>query len=378
MGSTFALAEGQHDLAHQLAEVAAYGLRPSDLARLGDPGAWGDLLVTCENQRLLGILADAVRAGSVPLDAAQVDALESRYRYWLAHDLVVEAELLRALRALQSAGIQTRVLKGVALAHTVYGDPSRRVFADADILVDPGRFSASVDVLAASVGAMRLVPELRAGFDDRFGREATMRVGPVELDLHRTLVDGPYGLWIPLDELFADPIVFVLGGTEVEGLGAPQRFVHACLAAVLGDWPPRMAVLRDIAEMLIGGPTADPVDADAVWGMAGRWRAKAPLALAICRAVDDLRLEIAHPLVELARRYRPTIRERVLLASYRGRARGYTSQALSVLAIRGWRNRWDYTRAVVRPGDDYLRARGFRRGDRFRRALGLGGRRRRT
>ena len=120
--------------------------------------------------------------------------------------------------------------------------------------------------------------------------------------------------------------------------------------------------------MLVGGG----VDEDDVLVWARRWRAEPAVALAVRRASDDLGLGSDHPLIVWARSYRPDPLERLVLASYRGRARGYTSQALSVLAISGWRNRWDYARAVVRPSRDYLEARGFRRGDRVRRALGRG------
>jgi len=361
-----------------IAGVAAHGLASAAddewatvLAEAGT-GDWGRVVAACEEHRLLGVLASAVCDGAVRLDSGQHATLESRYRHWLAHDLVVEDVMLRALARLNGAGVRAWVLKGIALAHTVYRDPSLRVFADADLLIEPGKFSEAVSLLTGDFGAERVVPELRAGFDERFGREATLRVGPVELDLHRTLVDGPFGLWIPLAELVEHPVEFRIGGTAVAGLGPTQQFVHCCLSAVLGDWPPRLVVLRDIAELLVGGPGRPPVDAGAVRSMAARWRAEPAVALAIRRAADDLGLDSDHPLIVWARSYRPGPLARLVLASYRGRARGYTSQALSVLAISGWRNRWDYVRAVVRPSRDYLEARGFRRGDRLRRALGRG------
>lgn len=343
-----------------------------------DDGTWPDLLAFCGEHRLLGVLAEATRFGSVVLGERQRVELESRYRNWLVHDLVVESTLLRATDVLHEAGISFRVLKGVALAHGLYPDPSMRVFADADLLVESVRCAEASAVLIRNIGATRVLPELRPGFDERFGREVLVRVGAVELDLHRTLVDGPYGLWVPLGELFDDPVQFDLGGTALPGLGPVAQFVHSCLSAVLGDWPPRLIVLRDLAEMLVGGPGRAPVDAEAVLGCAKRWKAEAVVALAVRRTVDDLGLVCDHPLVEWARTYRPSIRDRVLIASYRGRARGYTSQALSVLAIGGWRNRWDYLRAIVRPDRAYLEARGFRRGDRLLRALGVRRRARRT
>lgn len=353
-------------------QVVAQGLRPGvttvplRIHRL----AWMEFLDVCESNRVLGLLAEAVRGGAIELDDGQFESFETRYRDWLLHDLAVEAVLLRALAELEAADIDVRVLKGVALAHGLYDDPSARVFGDVDLLVPPGEFVRAADVLTGALGARREVPELRPGFDARFGREVLLRTGAVELDLHRTLVDGPFGLWIPLNELFDDPVRFRLGGREVNGLGTVQRFVHACLSAVLGDWPPRLAVLRDVAEMLAVQGT-NRLDARSVLDVAGRWRATAAVALAVRRTVEVLGVAADHPLVDWACRYRPTLRDRVLLVAYRGRARGYTSQLLSVLAVRGWQNRWAYLLAITRPSAAYLEARGFRRGDRLRRALGL-------
>ena len=47
--------------------------------------------------------------------------------------------LLRALEVLAAAGIPSRVLKGVALAHTAYPQPELRVFGDVDLLVPSAR-----------------------------------------------------------------------------------------------------------------------------------------------------------------------------------------------------------------------------------------------
>jgi len=148
------------------------------------------------------------------------------------------------------------------------------------------------------------------------------------------------------------------------------------MAAVLGDWPPRRIAQRDVAELLVGAEQAGALEAAPVQELALRWRATAVVALAIRTTVADLGLETDHPLIVWAQGHRPSAGDRLLLASYRGRARGYTSQALSVFALPAWRDRFDHVRAILRPSRAYLEARGFRRGDRFRKAIGLGAPRR--
>src|SRR5262249_40331514 len=139
--------------------------------------------------------------------------LEEKLEGWLAHALRVEAFLLSTTEKLERSGIDHRVFKGVALANTVYDDPSLRVFADVDVLVPSSDFADAARLLDATPGTHRALPELRPGFDTRFGREAMLRSETgLELDVHRTFVDGAYGLTVELDDLFVKPRVFALGG----------------------------------------------------------------------------------------------------------------------------------------------------------------------
>ena len=356
-----------------VADVAAFGLASS--RRLDGlvvhRFAWTEFLAGCEENRVLGLLADAVRTGACRLPDYQRESVESRCGWWLAHDLVVERQLLRVAGVLDGAGIEFRVLKGVALANSIYAEPSLRLFGDIDLVVDPDHFVRAAAVIAEALSGTRELPELRPGFDQRFGREILLRCDGLEVDLHRTLVDGPFGLWVRLDDLFAEKRTFLLGGRALPRLGDAARFVHACMAAVLGDWPPRRIAQRDIAELLVGGERAGALGAAPVQELAARWRATAVVALAIRTTVADLGLETGHPLITWAQGYRSSVGDRLLLASYRGRARGYTSQALSVVALPGWGDRADFLRAITRPSRAYLDARGFRGGDRLRRAIGL-------
>src|SRR4029453_12316405 len=127
------------------------------------------------------------------------------------------------------------------------------------------------------------------GFDDRFGKEVMLRVRGIEVDLHRTFVEGAYGLTVQLGDLFAPPYRFPLGGHEFDALPQPQRLLHACYAAALGDWPPRLMSLRDVAQLLL---KEQPHIVD-VLTMARTWRAEAVVARAIVSAWDVL--ELTHP-----------------------------------------------------------------------------------
>ena len=356
------------DVDDALAACAAYGVPTSN--RLPNAPLSGEtftsLVAQAEHHRVLGFLGAAVRDGALVADSDQRAELEEKLERWLAHTLRVEALLLATIEELQRAGIDHRVFKGVALANTVYEEPSLRVFADVDVLVPSSKFSVAASLLAAALGTHRSVPELRPGFDSRFGREAMLRSDTgLELDVHRTFVDGAYGLTVELDDLFVEPRVFALGGRDVATLPPPHQLLSSCYSAALSDWPARLAAQRDVVQLIqMGGPSADDV-----LDLARRWRAEPVVATAVSQAWAALEPQFTPPLVEWARNYAPGVFDRVLLASYRGAARGLTTQAAGVLVLPGIGDKLAYLRAIAMPQRAYLERRGLSSGDHWRRGL---------
>jgi Uncharacterised nucleotidyltransferase len=351
-----------------LRAVAAYGL-PGAPRLPGEPLAddtFAGLLLSSERHRLLGLMGAAARCGDLRLQDGQRNQLEELLQSWLANALRVEALLLGAIEVLDAAGIEHRVLKGVALAHTVYPDPSWRVFADVDVLLPSGAFTWAVETLGRELGTRRDAPELRPGFETRFGKEALLRTADgLELDLHRTFVEGALGLTVHLPDLFASGQTFDLGGRPLTTLPPPQQLLHAAYAAVLGDWPPRRSAQRDVAQIVLA---FDPPPAE-VLELAGRWRARAVLARALTGTWEALTPGPPPRLVEWARSYRLGPLERLLLASHVGPARAYTRHAAALLVVPGLSGRLTYLRAIAWPQRSYLEARGFTRAGFSSRAL---------
>jgi Uncharacterised nucleotidyltransferase len=354
--------------ARLLAACAAYGIPSAHLLPKGPLPAetFSTLLTHAEHHRLLGFLAAAVRDGTLAANDDQRTALEETVQGWLAHALRVEALLLAAATALDRAGVQYRVFKGVALAHTVYEDPALRVFADVDVLVPSHEFGNAARVLEPALGAERALPELRPGFDDRFGREALLRSDTgLELDIHRTFVDGAYGLTVDLDDLFVGPVRIPLGSRDIPTFPPAQRFLSSCYSSALGDWPARLASQRDVVQLLaVDGPNTDDV-----LDLARRWRAEAVVARAIGASWAALEPRLTPPLLAWARAFQPRPIDRLLLASYRGPARGFTTQAAGVLVVPGIAGKLAYLRAIATPQRAYLERRGLTPGGHWRRAV---------
>jgi hypothetical protein len=347
--------------------VAAYGL-PSARSLPSDPlddATFGALVARCEDHRVLGFLGAAVGDGAFPLESGQRALLEGKLGSWCAHELRVERMLLRALELLTTASIPSRVLKGAALARTAYPEAELRVFGDIDLLVPSTDVERAVAVLSRGLGATRAQPELRAGFDARFGKEMLLRCNGLELDLHRVFVDGALGLTIATDDLFAPPYRFPLAGYELEALPMPQRLLHACYAATLGDWPPRLVSQRDVAQLVL---RERPQVTDVLL-MARSWQCELVVARAVAGTWRTLDLTVRPPLVEWADRYQPTRRERMLLASHVGPARVFTRHLAAIAVVPGVVDRVAYAAAIAFPQRAYLRARGLTAGGHARRAL---------
>lgn len=106
------------------------------------------------------LFAQSVRHGTAQLTALHLAEFEGDSRIpaevSLALARILEAnrhrngiyfrEVSRLIRALESAGIRTLLVKGVPLALTVYPDPALRNFADADVLVDPENYQRATEI----------------------------------------------------------------------------------------------------------------------------------------------------------------------------------------------------------------------------------------
>lgn len=73
--------------------------------------------------------------------------LEKRVRAAATRDLLVQRELRRALEALGTAGVRVLVIKGSALAYTVYRQPWHRPRVDSDLLVSHGQLDLAARTL---------------------------------------------------------------------------------------------------------------------------------------------------------------------------------------------------------------------------------------
>jgi hypothetical protein len=358
---------------HWVRAAAALDL-PSDLApppRPLGPAVWRGFLSAVSQRRLVGPMARWAAQGRWPVTDDQFGQVGDAHRSLCSRDLLLERELLATAGGLRAARVDFLVLKGPSLARAVYPSPADRSFRDIDLLIAPGAMERAVAAMTDR-GARRHFPEPRPGFDARFSKGAAFTApSGYEVDLHRSLALGVYGLLVDPASLFHHTGTFELAGDRFGCPGPAGLAAHAAVHAVLGDPSPRWETLRDVGMTLVHPDT----DLAAVVALVGSWRSTEVLAYAIGATWTELELDRAHPayLWAAGQRLGPT--EVTRLHAYLGRERSHARAAIAGLAaIPAWADRARYLRGIALP-DAALRShpQRWRRGARALRRRQAGG-----
>ncbi len=146
--------------------------------------------------------------------------LKASYYRTAAHNALLLRELERILEAFERAGIEVIVLKGAALAQTIYPDPALRPMSDIDLLVHAG------DLAAASKAAQG------TGYtQEKITYHAYLRGGPeqqVAVEIHWALPQDSRGRSPDLDTLWRNTVPLEKSGNPAgkhtgEGTKSPYR-----------------------------------------------------------------------------------------------------------------------------------------------------------
>jgi hypothetical protein len=322
---------------------------------------WEDSLRAVRLAGLTGLLSAAAHDGAVILDEEQQAELAEANLDAQRAALRLEQRLLEVSDALGRHSIEHRVLKGAATAHLDYPTPDLRPFLDIDLLIhsrDLDRAIAAVE----SFGGERRFEEPRAGFAARFAKAVCVVSNDgIEVDLHRSLAEGPFGLAMAPEELFETSEAFVLADRKLHALGADERLIHACCHTILGRPEPELRPQRDVAQLAI----SEAVDRDRVERVSGRWRCRAVVARAIRLIWSTLALPADDPWHRWAAAYSPDRFERRALTYYGDApSQSYARQAIGgTLAVRGLGDKVRYAFALAFPKRSYVgsRDRGYLR-----------------
>jgi hypothetical protein len=276
----------------------------------------------------------------------------------LAHAAVVR----RALDALGQARIEPVVLKGTALAHSIYPDGAARLRGDTDLLVPPTAKEAASRALA-SQGFSR-----RTGIDGEFvSYQATFHdaSGLHAIDMHWRFNNSELlaGLFTH-DELLAGSIALptLHGNARAPApaasllLAALHRAVHIANPYWVGDFPvnglDRLVWLVDID--LLARTLGEPE-----WEALVTSARRKGLSQVLAQALRDASRRLGTPVPAAVTQRLPAktearVREpawQYVHASKRGQ------RMLDLMALPGWRPRLTFMREALLPTRDYMRER---------------------
>jgi hypothetical protein len=260
-------------------EAGGFGAVP-DPSGLRVP--WPALRWAAISERVVPALATAVADGVLDVEDDHVLEIADLWGASMTNCLQVEAGLLWLGGELADRGIEMRVLKGPAAAHLDHRRPEHRQFGDLDVLIRSEDLQTVFEMLGRA-GFERRYPEPRRGFDERYTKSVSFR-GEIEIDVHRTLAEGPVGHRIVVDDLWGQAERFDVAGTEFDALPAALRFTHACLHAHLAAPPVRLSSMSDIG----CGLTRGTVDMAEVIEVAERWQLAAIVHQSVLDAVATL------------------------------------------------------------------------------------------
>ena len=190
-------------------------------------------------------------------------------------------------------------------------------------------------------------PEPAKGYACHVFKGLTVRLDSgLEVDLHRVLVWGPFGVRLPEADLWSPGRTFDRLGRAASTLDVDRTLVHlAGHLLLLGAV--RASEVRDVAQLAC----APTLDADGVVAIARRWGYEAVLATALRMAERELGLAAdAHPLHRWATRYSVPLRDRLWLRMERPTdpLRGL-EQAAVFLELDGIKSRRIQLQAVLHP-----------------------------
>lgn len=331
------------------------GIEDSDLA---------GVVEQARAQRVIGPTVWGLSDAGADLSDDAASLARDRFQGAMAWCLELELRLIEVSRWFDEiGGVDFLVLKGAAVAHLDEVDPSQRSFADLDLLIAATDMDRALRALQTH-GAVRRIPEHHPGFDRRFvkGVGLTCPDG-IEIDVHRALCVGALGFRIPLDELFANPEHFTVGGKRFAALRLEHRALHAAYHATVGSPHPALHTVRDLYRYL-ARPQLSP---DVLSQEASRWRGETVLwagVEAVSRSFGDLPGQWQQWFDE----FEPSQRDLRLIEASCRPARWPIDP--NIVRELGWRHGSRYTWGVLFPSPTVLAERAQTRRGRLRRGLG--------
>ena len=172
----------------------------------------------------------------------QLEALALRHRIWHRERTIAIAEILHAF---DRASIDTLVLKGAALAWSIYASPALRPMGDIDIMV-PGAAAHRAQLSLRQLGF-----EVEDGTHRRFGRNAhhlpiasrSQNGVAISIEIHRDALSRDTLSSISMSHLTESPRLFDMNGMQARTLGHIDTLRHLTHHLLEPSWNGRLRLV---------------------------------------------------------------------------------------------------------------------------------------
>ena len=194
---------------------------------------WEKLGWLAERERAAPVLWGQLQSiesmsGDLPPQAAHLQRLAMVSEFRMMH---LEQRLAESLAALSHAGIEVMLLKGAALALTVYGSFVRRPMVDVDMLVHEGEAERARDVLVEAGWVSSEVEELDGFYSGHHHLPALVdgRGLEVQLEIHTGLFFEGNPFNFPVADLWRRAVPVTVRGRRAYVPSTQDQLLHLCL-----------------------------------------------------------------------------------------------------------------------------------------------------
>jgi len=271
-------------------------------------------------------------------------------------------ELQDVMHRLSEQGVAAILLKGAALAETVYRNAAVRPMDDLDLLVRRSDVLTALSVLA-SLGYRPGRVEASSDKLADWEMERALYKGEAKtwIDMHWSLVSNYYHQYtLPVDWFWQTALPARLLNVPCMVLAPEGQLLHLCAQLVYHDVQreePRLLQLHDVAEVIVC--YQKEIDWLEVLARAKAYDLVLPLQLVLARAVDEWRVPIPKDIREQLHLLRPSPTEaRVFSWRTALRGPGVAENFWTVLVgMPGWQRRLAYAWRNLFPSPTYMRER---------------------
>ncbi len=261
---------------------------------------WNLFLILGEHHDLLPLLFRGLEGAWISrLPRHLVSHLHDHFQAnWLRNRMALQS-FLNADAALSEAEIPTLLLKGLALANTVYEHPALRQFGDIDFLIPGNRVSRAREILERADYHPIYPPNMLCNFKSQrlnrnqehiyseYYHEITLQSSDklLQLDLHWNLLPRHYPIGPDLGAIWESCRTRVLGRRPVRTLSTEHHLLHTCVHATKDGWR-KLKWVVDIDRIV----RADgEIDWERLADLAKGWR---------CERIMGTGIQLAHALLE--------------------------------------------------------------------------------